>query len=345
MTQPGPEDPRSADPRAGAAPAGGAEEPRGVDSRGAVDLSALAGGQQGQQSQQSRPSRPTGAAQQPAASSGSQGADSWVIAVQAQQLQQVVQLSSQAPVIVLIHGADDASEQMRTRLEDAVDAQQGRVLMAEIDASSPEIAQAQGADQVPVATAFLGGRPVGEFDASVPAEQLDQLVPQLVQAATQNGMTEPLPPQSSRAAGAAEAEPELPPEHQKAHDALAAGDLDGAVAAYEEALRQKPGDEDATVGLARVKLMQRTQDTDVEQVRRAAADAPDDVNAQTAVADVDVLGGHVEDAFARLVRFIQQHPGEDRETARAHLVELYSIVGDSDPRVNKSRQQLARALF
>ena len=31
---------------------------------------------------------------------------------------------------------------------------------------------------------------------------------------------------------------------------------------------------------------------------------------RSAVADLDVLGGHVEDAFARLVRFIALHPGE-----------------------------------
>ena len=62
-------------------------------------------------------------------------------------------------------------------------------------------------------------------------------------------------------------------------------------------------------------------------------------------ADLDVLGGHVEDAFARLVRFIALHPGDDRETARAHLVDLYTVVGTDDPRVQASRRRLAAALF
>lgn len=323
-------------------------ESRPVNTQGAVDLSSLA--PDGQADQASAPAGAGAGASAPGAQPGqpaqASSADSWVISVSPQELQQVVQLSSQVPVIVLIHGTDADSERMRTSLEDLVDAQQGRVLMAEIDASSPEMAQAQGADQVPVATAFIGGRPVGEFDKSVPQEQLGQLVSQMVQLATQNGMTQALPPQSKRSGGAAEeTEQELPPLHQKAQDALEQGDLDAAQAAYEEAIRENPGDEDAKLGLSQVQLMKRTSDVDLNEARQKAAENPDDPQAQIAVADVDVLGGHVEDAFARLVKFIQLHQGDDRETVRAHLVELYSVVGDSDPRVQSSRKQLARALF
>lgn len=318
MTQPGPESQT--------------EAPASVNARGAVDLSQLGGG-----GPQPDPGQPGG--------EHAAGADSWVVAIRPEQLQQIVQLSAQAPVIVLIHGEDEASTSMRTALADQVDAQQGRVLLAEVDASSsPELAQAQGADQIPVATAFIGGRPVGEFDSTVPADQLGQVVTQMVQLATQNGMTQKLPPQSRRS-GAAGEEPELPPLHQEAHEALERGDLGAAALAYEKALKENPGDTDASLGLAQVRLMQRTQDVDVQQTRAAAAENPDDVHAQIAVADVDVLGGHVEDAFARLISFIRTHTGDDREAARAHLVELYSIVGDTDPRVNRSRQQLARALF
>ncbi|WP_295017364.1 tetratricopeptide repeat protein, partial [uncultured Micrococcus sp.] len=38
-------------------------------------------------------------------------------------------------------------------------------------------------------------------------------------------------------------------------------------------------------------------------------------------------------------------PGEDRDAARAHLVELYTVVGGDDPRVQASRRKLAAALF
>ncbi|MDO5491990.1 MAG: tetratricopeptide repeat protein [Nesterenkonia sp.] len=315
-----------------------------VDTHGAVDLSGLASGSP---SGGTQPGAAQAGAGSGAGTGASGGADSWVLAVQPQQLQEIVQLSGQVPVLLVIHDAAPASQSMRATLADAVDAQQGRVLMAELDAAShPEIAQ-QSQGQLPVATAFLGGQPVGEFDAQISEEQLRQLVEQMVQMATQNGMTQRMPAQSRRAGGAeqTEEEPQLPPLHQKAHDALESGDYDGAVAAYEEALRENPGDSEAEIGRAQVQLMRRTRDADLETVRTAAAEAPDDVEAQIAVADVDVLGGHVEDALARLVAYVRDHHGEDRERARAHLVELYSIVGDTDPRVNRSRQQLARALF
>ncbi|EXF24497.1 thioredoxin [Nesterenkonia sp. AN1] len=325
-----------------------AQEPqsRRVDARGAVDLSGLAS--------QGAPAAPTPAgpagqsptAQAQATAGPSAAPNSWAIQVQPQQLQQVVELSGQAPVIVLIHGADAASATMKTTLEDLVDAQQGRLLLAEIDsAAHPELAQS--ADQVPVATAFIGGRPVGEFDASVPADQLAQLVTQMVQMATQNGMTQKLPAQSTRVVEGQEppAEPELPPLHQAALDALENSDYAAAATAYQQAIKEKPDDEDAKIGLAQVKLLQRTTGADLAAARQAAAENPDDIDAQIAVADLDVLGGHVEDGFSRLVRFIQTHFGDDRETARAHLVELYSITGDTDPRVSASRKQLARALF
>lgn len=302
-----------------------------ANSRGAVDLSSLA--------QQGAPSE--------APQGGSSGAsrDSWVVAIQPQQIQQIVQLSSQAPALVLIHGADATSQQFLSVLSEAVDAQGGRILLATLDATaSPELAQQAG--QLPVVTAFLSGQPIGEFDAQAPAEQLPQLVTQILQLGTQNGVTGTVPPQSTRASAEGEEQPEeLPPLHQKAHEALEAGDYDGAVDAYQQALKERPDDAEAKLGLAQVQLIQRTEGADLAAARQQAADAPDDVAAQTRVADLDVLGGHVEDAFARLVRFIQAHPGDDRETARKHLVELYSIVGDQDPRVSASRRKLANALF
>lgn len=310
-----------------------APETSAVNTQGAVDLSGLA-----EQAQQS---------QQPQSQGSAQGSDSWVLAVQPQQLQQVVQLSAQVPVLVLIHGEDATSQQFSSTLGEAVDAQGGRLVLATIDAAaSPEIAQQAG--QLPVVTAFLGGQPIAEFDATkAPVEQLPQVVSQILQLATQNGISGTVPPQS-RKAGAENAdgeEPELPPLHKKAQDALEAGDYDAAIAAYEQAIKEKPDDSEAKLGLAQVQLIKRTQDLDLAAARQAAADNPDDVQAQLRVADADVLGGHVEDAFARLIRFIQGHFGDDRETARKHLVELFGIVGDQDPRVAAARKKLATALF
>ena len=93
------------------------------------------------------------------------------------------------------------------------------------------------------------------------------------------------------------------------------------------------------------KVLQRTQGVDLAAARAAAAANPDDVDAQTLVADLDMLGGHVEDAFVRLVELVRRTAGDERNQAREHLLGLFAAVGNDDPRVLKGRQGLASALF
>jgi putative thioredoxin len=137
----------------------------------------------------------------------------------------------------------------------------------------------------------------------------------------------------------------LPVRHQEAYDAIDRGDFDAAIEAYQAALREDPTDNLAKVGLAQVGLLRRTQDVDPVAARDAAAANPDDVSAQILVADLDVLGGHVEDAFARMVDTVRKSVGSERTRAREHLLELFEVVGGDDPRVVKARVSLANALF
>ena len=93
------------------------------------------------------------------------------------------------------------------------------------------------------------------------------------------------------------------------------------------------------------KLLQRTEGVDLTAAREAAAANPDDVDAQTMVADLDMLGGHVDDAFNRLIDVVRRTSDADRNKAREHLIALFGAVGNDDPRVRKARQNLASALF
>ena len=63
------------------------------------------------------------------------------------------------------------------------------------------------------------------------------------------------------------------------------------------------------------------------------------------MADLDLLGGHVDDAFDRLVELVRRSSGAERDQARQHLLGLFAAVGNDDPRVLKGRQRLACALF
>jgi putative thioredoxin len=92
-------------------------------------------------------------------------------------------------------------------------------------------------------------------------------------------------------------------------------------------------------------LLRRTQDLDVEATRQAAAERPSDVAAQVAAADLELVGGHVEDAFLRLVDTVRVTSGDERNQAREHLLELFEVIGAQDPRVAAARRSLTAALF
>lgn len=301
--------------------------------RGAVDLTSLAS------------PRPV-----PDAAGGAPGEGSWVVrGVGEGDLQQLIQLSAQVPVLVhLATTSTPISREIDQLLSPAVDRRGGRMVLAQVDVDDhPQLLQVFGLSAGPAVIGVLAGQPVPLLNQAVSPDQLDALLDELLQVAAQNGVSGTVPPFAPSQDSTTEvpAAPSLPPLHQKAVDALAAGRPDEAIESYRQALRENPGDDEAAVGLARVELMQRTAAMDADAVRREAADAPDDVEAQLRVADLDLVGGHVEDAFARLVRFIALHPGDDRETARQHLVQLYSVVGDQDPRTAASRRSLATALF
>jgi putative thioredoxin len=64
-----------------------------------------------------------------------------------------------------------------------------------------------------------------------------------------------------------------------------------------------------------------------------------------AAADLDLAGGHVADAFSRLVDTVRVTAGEDRDAVRVRLLELFEVIGADDPRVSAARTALARVLF
>jgi putative thioredoxin len=310
--------------------------------QGAVDLSGL---------KQRATAAPGTVPGQPGANGAAPG--SWVLdGARQADLQQLVQLSGRIPVLIhLAVPSDPVSVQLDALVGPEVDRRGGRLVLARIDAEAePQTLQAFGLPSGPAVIAVLAGQPVPVLNQAVPAEQFSQLVDELLAAAAQNGVSGTVPPlgpprDHPGTPDEAPAPPPLPPLHQEAVDAIDRGDYDAALDAYRRALAENPGDEDAKAGLSHAGLFARTAAMDAAAVREHAASAPDNAQAQIDVADLDLLGGHVEDAFNRLVRFIATHPGPERDPAREHLVDLYTVVGDQDPRTQASRKALARALF
>jgi putative thioredoxin len=259
-----------------------------------------------------------------------------------------VELSAQVPVVIALWAAySPGSGQLVDALTEIVDSYAGRLVLgaADIDAF-PQLAQAFQVQAVPTAVAVVKGQPVPLFQGGAEEQQIRSLLDELLKVAAANGVTGRI---GAGGPGADEVEAApLPPLHQKAFDAIEAGDYATAAAAYRQALLEMPADADAKAGLAQVELMGRLQSlsaADTEALRRLAADEPDNVAAQLGVADLDVAGGHVEDGLGRIVSFIARNFGPERETARVRLLELFDVVGPGDERVGKARQNLARVLF
>ena len=220
---------------------------------------------------------------------------------------------------------------------------EGRLQVVSVDVDvNPGLLQAFQVQSVPMTLGLVAGQPVPLFSGAQSAEQVRVYVDELLKLAAEHGVTGRV---ALEASGEAEVEPELSPLHQEAFDAIERDDLDAAAAAYTKALALNPADGDAAVGLAQVKLMQRTAGVDLQAARAAAAEDPTDVAAQMLMADLDVLGGHVEDAFVRLIDTVRATEGDERDTVREHLVELFAVVGAHDERVLKARRALMSALF
>ncbi|MCF4120216.1 tetratricopeptide repeat protein [Antribacter sp. KLBMP9083] len=302
--------------------------------RGAVDLSAL-----------TRPQAPP-----PGEPGGAPAAGGYVIDLTDANFEQVVRDSSKYPVVVLLWIPTDASNaELGSTLGALAEEYAGRFLLGRVDAQEyPQLAAAFQVQGVPTTVAVLQGQPLPLFAGSAPADQVRGVIDQVLAAAEQNGVTGRVPAPGAEAAGAEpeeEQEPPLPPLHQEAYDAIERDDLDAAVAAYERALKQDPRDAMASAGLAQVRLLQRTHGADLATVRKAAADGPEDVDAQLAVADLDLLGGKVEDALERLLDLLPGASADAKEKLRVRLLDYFEVVGPTDPRVGKARQRLAISLY
>ena len=144
--------------------------------------------------------------------------------------------------------------------------------------------------------------------------------------------------------GGAPAE-KIEPEEEEAIAALDAGDYAKAEAAYKKLLARKPNDNFAILGLAQTQLMARTDAVDGAKVMQDASAHPDDIAIQLQCADIEIVSGYLEPAFARLLRLIPLFDGAEKKLVKDRLIELFALVDPADPRVIKARAALANALF
>ncbi|GGW39196.1 co-chaperone YbbN [Streptomyces caelestis] len=264
----------------------------------------------------------------------------------------VLQRSAEVPVVIDFWAEwCQPCKQLSPVLERLAVEYNGRFLLAKIDVDANQMLMQQfGIQGIPAVFAVVAGQALPLFQGAAGEAQIRQTLDQLVQVAEQRFGLTGLVVDPEADPGGAQAAPERPAGPydallEAAVQALDSGDLSGAVQAYKNVLSEDPGNEEATLGLAQAELLQRVQGVDPQQVRRDAAEKPADVQAQIAAADLDLVGGHVEDAFGRLIETVGRTVGDDRDTVRMRLLELFEVVGPEDPRVIAARRALARALF
>ncbi|SJM52133.1 tetratricopeptide repeat protein [Gulosibacter sp. 10] len=302
---------------------------------GGIDLSGLAQRHQQQAAQAGQ----NGQAEGPEGQGDAIALPDVVIEGGPEELEQFSAHSQRIPVLVQVYSESDPdSTALGPVLADIVRSAEGRLVLLRIDADAyPELG---GQTSV---LALVGGRPLPLFQGNPPQQQIAQVLNELLQVAAQQGLTGQV--QITGEPQEAPAPKPLPPLHQEAQDALQRGDVEAAKSAYERQLAESPADDDAKIGLAQVNLLVRLQDKTLQEIRDRAAQHPEDVDAQLDVADLDLSGGHVDDAFARLLGLFPKLDAADKTRVRERLLELFDVAGPEDGRVVRARQRLTSLLF
>ena len=295
---------------------------------------------------------------EPGQAGGAPAAGGYVIDTTENTFQAMVQTSATFPILLLLWvPTDDRLFSMARALGDAVNGLNGQIQLSRIDiATNPSIAQALQVQGAPALFALISGRPMPLLQGLPGDDELkqltDEVIPKIIQAAAQSGVNGTAPysgdPDSDAAAstGATGADTEqVPPEHAEAHRLAEEGDYAGAAADYARVMDSDPSDALAAREHAKALLLARSGSADVREVRAAAAAAPDDVEAQLAVADIDMIGGQIQDAFDRLLDFLAAGHKGDLEAVRQRLLEYFTIPEPTDPRLARARRRLATLMY
>lgn len=275
-------------------------------------------------------------------------AGSYVVEVGEADFQDLATLSAQHAVVVEFHSARDTSgPALSQALAELVNAAGGRFLLARVDVDAePRLAQALQVSAVPTVVALIGGQLAPLFQGTTSRDEIAALLDQVAQLAVANGITGRAQPVAG-AAPDADSETEVPvdPRFEAADAALQAGDYALAVAEFDKLLTATPHDAEVIAGRVQAGLLARSMNFDPAAVVAAATAKPDDLAAQLEAADLEIIQGAAEQAFDRLLGLASEVDADGRERIRVRVLELFEVVGRTDPAVLRARRRLSSVLF
>ena len=205
--------------------------------------------------------------------------------------------------------------------------------LARVDIEThPQVAQAFQTKSIPYAVAIIAEQMVPLFEQAYPEAQVKMVIDKVLTLSSEQGV------------GQAPVE-QMEAEEIEAMEALEAGNFLAAEAAYKKWLARKPSENLAKLGLAQTQLLMRTEGLDLNAVIDESTKYPGDIALQLKAADVEIVNVGVEAAFTRLLHAIRATSGDDRAKVKDHLLNLFALVDQSDPRLVAARKELASALF
>ena len=303
-----------------------------IPMRGAIDLGALA------QARKAQSVATDAVANAPAGV---------VVDVSEQDFQQkVIDVSKTVPVIVDLWAEwCGPCKQLSPLLEKLAAEYKGRFVLAKIDVdANPRLSQMFQVQSIPAVFAVIGESAGPLFQGAIPEAELRQVIEEVLRIAAEQGVNGTINTEVKEDVVPVVEEEQIDPRLEAAFNAIEKGDFVAANNSYKEMLNQNPADQVAQAGLAQVGLLERASKLNSNDVLQKASDRKDFAS-QMDLADLELMKGNPGAGFAVLINAIKISSGEDRDKLRARLLELFVVVGDSDPEVIKARRDLASALF
>jgi putative thioredoxin len=246
----------------------------------------------------------------------------------------ILPLSLVRPVIVLMWSPRSVeSQEMLNTLGKLESQYQAKWSLARVNIDThPEIAQAFQTKNVPYAVAVIAEQMVPLFEQAYPEAQVRLVVDKVLTLSSQQGI------------GEAPVE-QIEPEEEEAMLALESGNYAAAEVAYKKWLSRKPNESLAKLGLAQTQLLMRTEGLELNKIVEESEKSPQDIDLQLKAADIEIVNGGVEAAFSRLLTLIKNSTGDDRNKVKTHLLNLFALVDQADPRLVSARKELASSIF
>ena len=303
-----------------------------IPMRGAIDLGALAQSRKAQSvASDALANAPTGV----------------VVDVNEEDFQQkVIDISKTVPVIVDLWAEwCGPCKQLSPLLEKLAAEYKGRFVLAKIDVdANPRLSQMFQVQSIPAVFAVIGESAGPLFQGAIPEAELRQVIEEVLRIAAEQGVNGTINTEVQEDVAPVIEEEQIDPRLEAAFNAIEKGDFIAANNSYKEMLNQNPADQVALAGLAQVGLLERASILNPNDVLQKTSDRKDFAS-QMELADLELMKGNPGAGFAVLINAIKISSGEDRDKLRARLLELFIVVGDSDPEVIKARRDLASALF